>query len=342
MFAHPLFFLITLLIYVAGAAPTYAQETLRILAWEGYTDPAIVSAFSQRHNVKIELTYVISDDDLWNKINTGNFDVFAVNTAELQRYIDKTLVKPIQLEHISNHAQQLPRFQNLQSIPGLMREQNVYAIPYTYSTMGLIYDRKKVKTIPHSMAALWDPNYQGKVLAFNTSNHNFSMSGLLMGVPNPFQMNEKELAQAVKKLVELRRNVLTFYSTAEEAVALYAKHDIALIFGNYGTQQVKALKESGADIDYIIPDEGALTWLDAWAVTYNTPRAALAEQWINYTLEKTVSDHLSTRHGLANTISPLIDIPKEAKIIWIEPLRDPLTRKALWDRIISGDPLESF
>jgi putative spermidine/putrescine transport system substrate-binding protein len=319
-----------------------AGEILRVLAWPGYADPEVVTLFKQRFKVDVELTLVNSDDDLWYKISTGNFDVFAVNTAELQRYIEHNLAIPIDIDQIPNHKNQLPRFQDLTDIPGLMHDDKLYAMPYTYSEMGLIYNRKTVKSIPTSMADMWDLDYQGRVLAFNASNHNFSLVGLLMGVQNPFHMNDAELTQAAKQLVNLRRNVLTFYSTADEAATLFSKYEVALVFGNYGAQQLKALREAGADIGYIIPKEGALAWLDCWAITPEAANMELAENWINFMLENAISRQLTDKHGLANTITSPPESRHNDKIIWLEPLAEPLKRKALWDRIISGDSPETF
>lgn len=340
--AKSAFPIICLMLLLCAQTVANAHETLRVLAWPGYADTEIVALFRQRFNVDVEVTAVSSDDDLWDKIGTGGFDVFAANTAELQRYIKQNLATPIDIGNIPNHKNQLPRFQNLAAIPGLMHDGKLYAIPYTYSEMGLIYNRKTVKAIPNSMAAMWDPVYRGRVLAFNASNHNFSVAGLLMGVKNPFDMDDGELARAAKRLVDLRRNVLTFYATAEEAATLFSKYDIALLFGNYGTQQLKALREAGADIGYIIPKEGALAWLDCWAVAPAAANRKLAENWINFMLEYAVSQHLTDKHGLANTVAPFPDSRGNDKIIWLEPLAEPGKRKALWDRIISGDSPETF
>lgn len=323
------------------ASPANAREILRIAAWAGYADADLVKAFEQRLQVEVEVTLVNSDDDLWEKINSNTFDVFAVNTAELQRYIAHNKVAPLDLTHIPNHAGQLPRFQKLTEIPGLIHGDQLYALPYTYAEMGLIYNRKLVKETPQSMAALWDPRYRGQVLAFNASNHNFSLVALLMGF-DPFQITDAQLEQAAQKLVSLRRNVLTFYATAEEAVNLFTRYEIALIFGNYGSQQVKALREAGADIGYVIPEEGALAWLDCWAVTTHAPNKALAAQWIDYTLESAVSRRLTEKHGLANTVIPFPDSTPADKLIWLQPLREPIKRKQLWERILSGEPPEAF
>jgi putative spermidine/putrescine transport system substrate-binding protein len=335
---------LALLVTTAPSA-LVAQERLRVLAWPGYADADLVHQFEKRVGVAVDVTLIDSDDALWEKISAhhGNdYDVFAVNTAELQRYIDSGLAVPIDLGHVPNHRQQLPRFRALDAIPGVMRQGRVYAIPYTYSEMGLIYNRRTVKRPPQSMADMWAPEYRGKVLAYNTSSHNFSIAALLMGVKNPFRLTDAELTQAAKQLVRLRRNVLTFYTSPEEAVRLYLEHDVALVFGNYGTQQVEALRAAGADIGYVIPREGALAWLDCWAVTRGARNRLLAEKWIDYTLEKEVSGRLTSKQGLANTVTPFRASEGKEKLIWLEPLENYAKRKALWDRILSGDSLETF
>jgi putative spermidine/putrescine transport system substrate-binding protein len=321
------------------ASPASGGETLRVLTWPGYADRDLVQVFEKRHNVKVEVTLVSTDDDLWQKLsanNGGDFDVFAANTAELKRYIDRGISVPLDLENIPNVRAQLPRFRNLHDIPGITRSKQVYAIPYTYSEMGLIYNRKLVKETPTSMAAMWDPQYRGQVLAYDGSNHNFTLVAMLLGSKTPFQLQERSFKRSAEKLVDLRHNVLTFYSQPEEAVELFRENDVALVFANYGRQQVKQLQAAGADIGYVIPKEGALAWLDCWAVTRGTRNKRLAEAWINYTLEKPVSTALTERQGLDNTIQAT---PSEGsgKIIWLEPVEDALRRAALWSRIMSGD-----
>jgi putative spermidine/putrescine transport system substrate-binding protein len=327
-------------VFCLSSVELYAREKLRVIAWEGYADSEVVAAFEKRYEVDVDVIQVNSDDDLWEKINRNNsadYDVFAVNTAELQRYIDRGLSVPLELANIPNRANQLGRFQNLAAIPGLAHLGKVYGIPYTYSDMGLIYDVKKVKEVPRSMMALWDAAYRGRVLAYNGSSHNFSLAALVTGAPDPFNLDKNGFTLATKKLVELRRNVLTFYSSPKEAVRLFVENDIVLIYANYGSQQLKSLRDAGADVGYVIPQEGALAWLDCWAVTRGSRNKKLAEAWINYTLEKAVSERLPKQHGLANTITPFPTSHPQDKVIWLAPVEDSAKRKQLWDRILSGD-----
>lgn len=319
--------------------PGRAVETLRVLTWPGYADSDLVAAFEKQHGVRVEVTFVSSDEVLREKIRAnrgGDFDVFAANTAELQYYLAQKLIVPLQRANIPNTAQQLPRFRNVQDIPGITELGEVYAVPYTYSEMGLIYDPKQFKQPPTSLAALWDPQYQGRVLAFDTSSHNFSIASLVLG-GKAFRIDDKQFKGVINHLIALRRNVLTFYNLPEESVELFRHHSAALLFANYGKQQLKLFRDAGADVGYVIPVEGALAWLDCWAVTRGARNKRLAESWINYMLERKVSTELTRRQGLSNTIEADTATRALDKIIWLEPVEDDKRRAALWARIVSGD-----
>lgn len=315
-------------------------RTLRVLAWPGYADPDVVKAFEQRHGVRVDLTLVATDQVLWDRMSANDgadFDVFAVNTAELQRYIDGRLAQPVDPAAIPNTERQLPRFRQLDAIPGLTRDGKAWGIPYTYAEMGLIYDRSQFARPPDSIAALWDPHVRGKVLAYNGGGHSFSLAALVMGKPSPFRLGEGDWAKATESLIALRRNVLGFYTRPDEAARLFRKHKVALLFANYGMQQVQALKAAGADIGYAIPKEGALAWLDCWAISRGAKDRALASAWIDHLLDPKASDLLVTRQGLANTIAEPDGGAADARRLWLEPMEDPARRDRLWERIVSGD-----
>ena len=331
---------LALLLAAILPAPGVSGETLRVLAWPGYADPDVVKTFEQRTKSKVEVTVIDSDDVLWQKVSQGNaadFDVFAVNTAELQRYIRQGLVLPINTAALPNLSRQLPGFRNLDAIPGVVHEGKVFAIPYTYAEMGLIYDRQQIKDAPDSIAALWDPRYRGKVLVFNDGTHNFSLAAQALGISTPFLLGDQDWPAIVNQLIALRRNVLTFYAQPDESVDLFKSRRAALMLANYGSQQLQLMKAAGVDAAYVIPREGALAWLDCWTITRGVRNKALAEAWINYLLEEKPGEVLRTRQGLDNTTSPSPHHHAGDNLIWLEPVENVERRNSLWKRIMSGD-----
>jgi putative spermidine/putrescine transport system substrate-binding protein len=330
---------------LANASAEAGKTVLHVLAWPGYADADVVRTFELRHDVKVEVTLVDSDEALWAQMHAKNappFDVLAANTAEIERYTRAGLLAPLDLRSLPNTRRQLPRFQARSSIEGLTSNGKVYAIPFTYSSMGLIYDRKQVTVAPRSMRELWNPRYRGKVLDFNSAQHNFSFTALALGYPDPFDLNPTQMRAIAHKLVDLRRNLLTYYTLPEEATAFFIQHNVALMFGNYGTQQVELLRRAGADVGYVIPDEGALAWLDCWSMARASANPALALAWIDYMLEPDVSELLTQREGLANTLTAPAANNDKARILWIGPVEDIQRREDLWARIVSGDRSERF
>ena len=341
-----IFLLQALLLPAAHAAAD--TNVLRVLAWPGYADRDVVNAFEKRFDARVEVTFVDSDEALWEKMHEGSeprFDVLAANTAEIRRYTLEHLLVPLDLASLPNTQRQLPRFRALGSINGLTTNGKVYAIPFTYSSMGLIYDRKQVPVPPRSMNELWNPRYRGKVLDFNSAQHNFSFTALALGLTHPFDLTDAQVKTIARKLVDLRRNLLTYYTLPEEATAVFMQHKIALMFGNYGTQQLALLRRAGADVGYVIPDEGALAWLDCWAMSEGAANRPLALAWINYMLEPEVSGLLTQRQGLANTLatSPVGDGDGDgAHLVWLQTVENTEVRESLWSRIVSGDRPERF
>ena len=317
-------------------ASTASAEALRVLAWEGYADADWVKDFTKETGIDVNVVFIGSDDEIWAKIKGSegkDFDIMAVNTAQLQRYIDAKLVTPWDLGALPNQKEVLPRFRDLTQVKGETRDGKIYGIPFAFDSIGLIYDTDKVKPAPTSMSVLWDPKYKGKVLAYDNGEHNFSFTALTTGIADPFHLSAEQLATVKGKLIDLKKNVLSFYTTADEAQQIYQNNDVALIWANYGQQQVKALQKVGAHVAYINPTEGALSWLDNWAMTSGVRDKAAAAKFVNFLLQKKISGQLSERTGFGNTATPSGSAKEGDKLVWLETVEDPLKRSDLWNEI---------
>lgn len=329
---------IVLLFTVASAKALAQDPTLRVLAWPGYADSDLVAVFEKRYKVKVEVTLVSSDEILRAKMaehGGADYDVLAANTAEIHAYVDRGLLQPLHPESIPNTAHQLTRFRDYREFPDIVVAGQLYAIPYVWSEMGLIYDKQfpwrrtpsPACGIPSTGSACWP-----SIPATTT----FPSPAWRWG-SDPFSIKPADFPKVADKLVELRRNVLTFYSLPEEAAELFRSHHVALLFANYGRQQLKQLRDEGADVGYVIPREGALAWLDCWAVTRGARDIGLANRWIDYTLEPEVSQALAARQGLSNTLQEVATLPAGQKLIWLSRVEDDQRRAALWQRIVSGE-----
>src|SRR5882762_10682250 len=123
---------------VSWSAGAMAKE-LRVLAWDGYADDDWVKEFEKQTGADVKVVIIGSDDEIWAKIKGSegkDFDVIAVNTGQLQRYIDAKLVQPLDLAKIPNHANQMAEFQDLSKVKGVTRDGNAYSIPFCFDSIG--------------------------------------------------------------------------------------------------------------------------------------------------------------------------------------------------------------
>src|SRR5262245_11233880 len=105
---------------LAPVGAALAKE-LRVMAWEGYADKDWVAEFEKQSGAKVSVVFVGTDDEIWAKIKGSegkDFDVFAVNTAQLQRYIDAGLAVPHDMDKLPNQKAGLPRFSDLSKVTG--------------------------------------------------------------------------------------------------------------------------------------------------------------------------------------------------------------------------------
>jgi putative spermidine/putrescine transport system substrate-binding protein len=321
---------------ILRSSRAFAAKELRVMAWQGYADDDWVKEFQDQTGATAKVVFIGTDDEIWAKIKGSegkDFDVFAVNTAQLQRYIDGNLTTPHDLAKLPNQKEVLPRFRDLSKVKGAMRDGQVHSIPFCFDSIGLIYDKDKVSPPPDSFEALWDPKYKGKILAYDNGEHNFSFTALTLGIEDPFHLSNEQMQKVKEKLIALKQNVLSFYTTPDEALQLYKNNDVALIWANYGQQQVKAMKDAGANIEYVNPKEGALAWLDTWAMTSGVRDRDLAEAWVNYLLQKKIGQQLSERTGFGNTVVESGSAGANDKLVWLDFVEDPTKRSDLWNEI---------
>jgi putative spermidine/putrescine transport system substrate-binding protein len=325
----------TAVLSLLAAGPVLAEE-LRILSWQGYADDDWVEAFEKETGADVSVVFIGTDDEIWAKIKGSegkDFDLFAVNTAQLQRYIDAGLATPYDLDALPAQKEVLQRFRDLETVGGTMRDGKVYGVPFAFDTIGLIYDTTKVSTPPTSWEVLYDGTYAGRVLGYDNGEHNVSIAALDLGIENPFRLDDAQFGQVKEKLTAMKGNLLSLYSTADEALQLYQQNDVAVIFANFGQQQVKMMKDAGAPIAYVNPKEGALAWLDTWAMTSGVQNKELAEKWVNFVLSKEIGQALSDRTGFGNTSVPFPSAGESDKIVWLESVEDPTRRADLWNEI---------
>src|SRR5262245_16046465 len=112
---------------VAQDSSPYEGETIRVLAFEGYTDDALVGSFEEEYGVTIEEVYVYSNDDIFSNLRAGGgetFDVVTPTSSIWPILIEQELVQPLDTESMENYDS---LSETMKTLPGSADEDgNVY------------------------------------------------------------------------------------------------------------------------------------------------------------------------------------------------------------------------
>ena len=70
-----------------------------------------------------------------------------------------------------------------------------------------------------------------------------------------------------------------------------------------GELQIADLEKAGYHAKYMIPKEGAMGWVDTWAMSKGVKNKDLAHAWVNFFLSKEISESMTAKHRYGNTVS---------------------------------------
>ena len=325
--------LVALGVILAGGTALQAQErTLRIFTFEGYTDDEWVEEFEAAHDAEVNVTYTGSVDEMFAKMKGSegaDYDLISIDTSLFGRYIEQGLIVPYDLSKIPNTANLLPAFQDVAEV---QHDGDTYGVPITWGSLGLIYDKDEVDPPPTSWEVLWDEDYKGRIIVLDDTNNNIVNTAIILGYEDPFNLTDEQLEAIKEKLIDQKKVLLSYFAGYEEGNNIWESGNAILMF-SMGEFQAVDLKNRGYNVEYIIPDEGGVGWLDTWAMSKGAQDTELAHAWVNFFLDKSVGERVSQKYGYGNTTSESEGLDYADKLTWLRPAEDFAKRTEIWNEV---------
>jgi spermidine/putrescine-binding protein len=271
---------------------------LSLLVWEGYADPSFVKDFEAESSCKVQATYVGSNDDFAPKLAAGGgvYDLMSVSSDAAGVLVAAGFVEPIDTAKV-------PEFNNIyeafRTHPAINSDGQAYAVPFTWGANPFIYRTDKIATAPDSIAALWDPQYKGKIGMWDDKSMLYNTARML-GISNPFDMSDEDLEKVKAKLIEQKPLVRKYWSTAGELENLFASDEMWISY-TWGGLMLNDLKKQNIPVAEFTPKEGADGWNDNWMIAKGSPNIDCAYKYINFMMSPKGQCGVSTVTGYSAT-----------------------------------------
>ena len=265
----------------AGSAD--GRPVLHIVNWEDYGSdaPAFVAAFEEEYGCKIVNQYMQSEEDLLTKLRTskpGEIDLCLPNCTILTAAIEDGLLAEIDTGRLKNFDSLFDRFKTQKEV---MLNGKYYAVPWVWGATAVAYNTDLVTMPPSSMSVLFDEAYAGKI-SFRDDYNDAIMAAAIVTGQDPNSPSDMEaIKEALIAQKKLNRN---YWETGDEFTKLFTGGQLSVAMMWSG--QAASMKLEGEPIAFVVPDDGAIGWVDNWGIVAGTKNEDLSYAFIDWMISK--------------------------------------------------------
>jgi spermidine/putrescine transport system substrate-binding protein len=276
--------LAVLLISVCPVPVRAAQDTINVYNWGQYisdgTDDYIDvnRAFTEATGIQVNYMTFDSNESLYTKLKTGgsSYDVIIPSDYMVARLISEGMLLELNFDHIPNYQYIDEAYRNTDYDP-----ENRYSIPYTWGTMGVIYNTAYVDEEDiGSWDLLWNEKYAGKILMFDNPRDAFAVAEAKLG----YSMNTSDPDELRACAYELIAQKPLVQAWVMDQIYDAMEHEEAWIAPYYAGDYLQML-EVNEDLGFYFPEEGFNFFIDAACIPTSCTNKAAAEAYINFLCE---------------------------------------------------------
>jgi putrescine transport system substrate-binding protein len=283
----------------APAAHT-SQQVVYFANWDGEIGPTTHADFTRRTGIRVVPAEIVDNASLQTRLLVGRsgLDVVVSGSNFIEPLIAAGALQPLDKRKLANWNNLDPAMlAALERIdPG-----NRYGVPYVWGTQAFAYNVAAVERAlgapaPNSWRLMFDPVYASRLadcgIAWQDGGGSIMLDlGLLALRLDPAAESESDL-RAVEAAFHQVRPYIRYVDSSARFRSDLANGEICMATGASGdllqSQALAREAGTGVEVRYVIPEEGALLWVDLLAIPADAPNVDAAHRLIDYLLEPAV------------------------------------------------------
>jgi len=264
--------------------------TLNVMNWgqniadgsDGTLD--IIAAFEERYpHIDVNYSEYASNEELYSKLSNGGLvvDVIIPSDYMIGRMIDENMLLPLNKANIPNFSKVLPEYLGKGFDP-----DNTYSVPYTWGTVGIIYNSKYVDEADVTgWELLWNEKYAGQILMFDNSRDAFGIAQYKLG----YSCNPKTTAELEACAEELAKQRPLVQQYVMDQIYDKMIEENAWIAPYYAGDAMMMMDEN-EDLQFYLPENQKFNmFIDAMCIPACAQEKDAAELFIDFMCDPEIS-----------------------------------------------------
>lgn len=233
--------------------------------------------FEKLTGITVNYTTYATNEELYAKMKGGgaDYDIIIPSDYMISRMIKEDMLAKLDYSQIPNTKYIMDNFKGLE-----YDKNDEYSVPYTWGTVGIIYDKNIVDETDIGWDILWNEKYAGNILMFDNPRDAFAIAENMLGYSMNTE-NETDLRASADKLKEQKKLVQAYVmdqvfdkmGAGEAAVAPYYAGDAVTLMQDYD------------NLSFAIPKTGTNIFVDAICIPKTSTKLEAAQMYINFLCE---------------------------------------------------------
>ncbi|XEN31877.1 spermidine/putrescine transport system substrate-binding protein [Ensifer sp. WSM1721] len=275
----------------SAPVPAFAQEELNALVWCDHTDPALLEPFEKANDVKVNFKVYEGTGaalSILDQSRPGDWDVLVIDGVDVHRTIELDLLAEMP-------ADKLPIadiFPEVRMEANNMKDGKTYAVTEKFGYNTISYDKTKVDPKDmQDLSVMWSEKYKGRVAIYDYYLPVIGLVGLGLGKKTA-ELSDADMPAIKEKLAAMRAVSKQVSDVVSSQTAL-ATGEVDILVGG-GEWLTAGLSGDKPNLDWTIPDQGAVRWAQSIGVMKNSTRQELALKFVQYILSPEGQARLAT------------------------------------------------
>ena len=291
---------------------THATEDLNVIGWCDITDPKLNGPFEEAFDVRINIK---THEDpavaqtIIEQSAPGDWDVFHTDATLVPTHVEAGLLAeldPADFPLDDIFPQVLRR--DLHFVDG-----KLYAVPDVFGWNTVAYNSERVDPEDiKSYNVAWNPDYEGRIAVWDFYVQIMQNVGLAMGLA-PDEITMENLPAVEEKLLAMKKNVGVIGDVATVQTAL-ATGDADIVLGG-GQWIVTGLQDENPALDWIVPEEGGIFYLESVGVVASSQKQDLAREYVKYLISAAGQGRFAMNScGMAMPANSMAELSDEERV----------------------------
>ncbi|MGE0117793.1 MAG: spermidine/putrescine ABC transporter substrate-binding protein [Dongiaceae bacterium] len=256
-------------------------DELNALVWCDHADPNLLTPFEEANGVKVNTKEFGATGEalaVLDQSQPGDWDVLVLDTVDIPRLAERGYLA--ELDDADYPMADIfpevaaPEFNK----PG----GRAFGVTEKFGYNCFSYNSAKVDPADmRKSAVMWDGKYAGRLAIYDYYNPVIAMVAIGLGI-KPSELSQDHIPAIKEKLLAMKRQSALVGDVVTVQNALVSGSADVIVGG--GEYAVAGLMGEQPQLDWVLPDEGGVRWMQSLAIFKDSMRHDLAKAFVQYVL----------------------------------------------------------